>query len=99
MNVFGFNIQRSGGEQRSGSIENPTVPVSQTTEFMAFFGVGGANLPNVTIDSALTVPAVLAAVTFLSRTMATVPLHAYRDTKDGAVKLTGKTATTIHDAP
>jgi HK97 family phage portal protein len=99
MNVFGFNIERSGAEQRSGSIENPTVPVSQTTEFMAFFGVGRANLPSVTIDSALTVPAVLAAVAFLSRTMATVPLHAYRDTRDGAVRLTGKTAVTLHDAP
>lgn len=99
MNILGLQIGRSSGEQRSGSIENPTVPVSQTTEFMAFFGVGGANLSNVTIDSALTVPAVLAAVTFLSRTMATVPLHAYRDTKDGPVKLTGKTAVTIHDAP
>jgi len=96
---IGFEISRSASEQRSGSIENPTVPVSQTTEFMAFFGVGGANLPNVTIDSALTVPAVLAAVAFLSRTMATVPLHAYRDTNDGPVKLTGKTAVTLHDAP
>lgn len=96
---IGFEISRSDSEARSGSIENPAVPVSQTTEFMAFFGVGGANLPNVTIDSALTVPAVLAAVAFLSRTMATVPLHAYRDTNDGPIKLTGKTAVTLHDAP
>ncbi|AWC25462.1 phage portal protein, HK97 family [Aminobacter sp. MSH1] len=96
---IGFEISRSASEQRSGSIENPAVPVSQTTEFMAYFGIGGANLPNVTIDSALTVPAALAAVAFLSRTMATVPLHAYRDTNDGPVKLTGKTAVTIHDAP
>lgn len=94
---IGFEISRS--EQRSGSIENPAVPVSQTIDFMAFFGVGGVNLPSVTIDSALTVPAVLAAVAFLSRTMATVPLHGYRDTSEGPVKLTGKTAVTLHDAP
>jgi HK97 family phage portal protein len=96
MNLLGFDIRRA--EQRS-SIENPAVPVSQTAEFAAFFGLDSVKLPHVTIDSAMTVPAVLAAVTFLSRTMATLPLHAYRDTKDGATRLTGKTATTIHDAP
>ncbi len=95
MNFFGYKF---GGEKRSASIENPTVPISDEN-FLAFFGVNSVNLPNVTIDSALTVPAVLAAVAFLSRTMATVPLHAFRDTKDGPVKLTGKTAVTIHDAP
>jgi HK97 family phage portal protein len=95
----GFEFTRGATEQRSASIENPTVPVSQTAEFMSFFGMSPVNLPRVTVDSAMTVPAVMAAVAFLSRTMATVPLHAYRDTKDGAVKLTGKTAVTLHDAP
>lgn len=99
MNILGLNIQRAGGETRAGSIENPTVPVSQTTEFMTFFGIDSVKLPPVTIDNALTVPAVLSAVAFLSRTLATIPLHAYRSSKDGAVRLTGKTATTIHDAP
>lgn len=96
MNFLGFDIRRA--EHRSGSIENPTVPVSQTAEFMAFFGMDSTTLPRVTIDSALSVPAVLAAVAFLSRTLATLPLHAYRSGKDGAVRLSGKTATTIHDA-
>jgi HK97 family phage portal protein len=96
---IGFEFSRASGEARSGSIENPTVPVSQSTEFMAFFGLSSVKLPNVSIASALTVPAVLSAVAFLSRTMATLPLHAYRDTDKGAVRLTGKTATTIHDAP
>lgn len=95
---IGFEISRSGSETRA-SIENPTVPVSQTAEFMAFFGLESARLPNVTIDSALTVPAVACAVAFLSRTMATLPTHAYRDTKDGPARLTGKTAVTIHEAP
>lgn len=96
MNIFGFNI---GRETRAASIENPAVPVSQTAEFMAFFGLDSVKLPPVTIDSAMTVPAVLAAVAFLSRTMAALPLHAYRNSKEGATRLTGKTATTIHDAP
>lgn len=94
-----FEISRSGAERRVASIENPTVPVSQTAEFMSFFGLDAVRLPNVTIDSALTVPAVACAVAFLSRTMATLPMHAYRDTSDGAVRLSGKTAVTIHEAP
>ncbi|MEW9808590.1 phage portal protein [Mesorhizobium marinum] len=95
MKLFGFDIRR---EARSATIENPTVPVS-SENFLAFFGIDQANLPAVTIDKALTVPAVNAAVAFLSRTMASVPLHAYRDTKDGLQRLTGRTAITIHEAP
>lgn len=95
MKLFGLDIRRA---ERRSSIENPAVPVSQSSEFLALFGVGGANLPNVTIDSALTVPAVLAAVAFLSRTMAALPLHAYRSTKNGATRLTGRTAVTVHES-
>jgi HK97 family phage portal protein len=94
MKLFGI-----GREERSQSIENPTVPVSQTKEFLTFFGLDSVNLPHVTIDNALTVPAVIAAVAFLSRTMATLPLHAYRKTKDGPVKATGKLEIVVHDAP
>lgn len=94
-----FEVSRAASEARAGSIENPAVPISNSAEFLALFGLSPVKLPNVTIDTALTVPAVLAAVAFLSRTLATLPLHAYRDTKEGAVRLSGKTATTIHDAP
>ncbi|RVN04661.1 phage portal protein [Sinorhizobium meliloti] len=80
------------------SIENPTIPVS-AENFLTFFGVQTANLPAVTIDSALTVPAVWAAVAFLSRTLASLPLHAYRTTKDGPKKLGGKLEMVVHDAP
>ncbi|MEI5682346.1 MULTISPECIES: phage portal protein [unclassified Mesorhizobium] len=80
------------------TIENPTVPVS-AENFLAFFGVQSANLPNVTIDRALTVPAVWAAVAFLSRTLAALPLHAYRTTKDGPQKISGKLESVVHDAP
>lgn len=95
---IGFEISRSQVETRS-SIEDPTVAVSQTSEFMAFFGLDSVNLPHVTIDNALTVPAVSAAVAFLSRTMATLPLHAYRNTRDGAVRVSGKLQVVVHDAP
>ncbi|RVO55150.1 phage portal protein [Sinorhizobium meliloti] len=85
-------------QESRASIENPTVPVS-AENFLAFFGVQSANLPNVTIDSALSVPAVWAAVAFLSRTLASLPLHAYRATKDGAKRVSGKLETVVHDAP
>ncbi|MXN45913.1 phage portal protein [Shinella kummerowiae] len=80
------------------TIENPTVPVS-AENFLAFFGVQSANLPAVTIDNALTVPAVWAAVNFLSRTLAALPLHAYRKTKTGSERIGGMLATVVHDAP
>ncbi len=63
------------------------------------FGLGGATLPAVTIDSALTVPAVLAAVAFLSRSLAALPLHAYRKTGDGPEKIKGGLETLIHENP
>lgn len=97
MRIFGG--RRGSVETRAGSIENPTVPVSQTAEFLAFFGLDSVKLPNVTLDSALTVPAVACAVAFISRTLAAVPMHAYRRSKEGAVRLTGKTAVTIHENP
>lgn len=95
MKILGFEISR---ESRAATIENPTIPVS-SENFLAFFGVNGANLPNVTIDTALTVPAVAAAVAFLSRTMAALPLHAYRETKAGPTRLSGKIEAVVHDAP
>ncbi len=96
MKFLGFNINR---ETRSAtSPENPSVPVSDSN-FLAFFGLQSATLPSVTIESAMTVPAVLAAVTFLSRTMAAIPRHAYRRTKDGAERMTGRTAMVLHENP
>ncbi len=67
--------------------------------FLAFFGVSSANLPAVSIDSALAVPAVWAAVAFLSRTLAAIPLHPYRRTKNGPEKLEGKLAIVVHENP
>ena len=97
MKIFGYDIRRSG-EKRAATIENPTIPVSHEN-FLEFFGVNGANIPHVTIDSALQVPAVAAAVTFLSRTMAALPLHAYRRTKSGSERVGGKLEAVVHDAP
>lgn len=43
----------------------------------------------VNTDNALTVPAVFAAVEFISGTMAKLPLHVYRDEKGGSKKVNG----------
>lgn len=91
-------FRRQSAPEHRDSIENPTVPVS-ASNFLAFFGVQSQNLPAVTIDSALTVPAVLAAVAFLPRTLATLPLHAFRHSKDGAKRVGGKLEAVVHDAP
>jgi HK97 family phage portal protein len=81
---FAIEIGR-GPETRAASIENPTVPVGDTREFLAFFGMDSVALPSVTVASALRVPAVNAAVNFLSRTLAALPLHAF-NRKDGSVE-------------
>lgn len=96
MNLFGFEIRR--GETRAATVESPTVALS-SENILSFFGVGSASLPHVTIANALTVPAVLCAVSFLSRTLAAIPLHAYRKTEAGAERLTGATALTVHEFP
>lgn len=96
MNFLGMKIRRR--EARSATVESPTVALS-SENILSFFGIEKVSLPYVTISSALTVPAVLCAVTFLSRTLAAIPLHAYRKTADGAERLAGPTALTIHEFP
>lgn len=54
---------------------------------------------HVNIDTALKVPAVLAAVNFLSSTPAGLPLHVYRRAKSGREKIGGRLAALLHDAP
>lgn len=95
MKLLGFQI---GGEKRSASIENPTVPVS-SARFLEFFGVKSGNLPAVTIDNAMTVPAVVAAVSFLSGSMANLPLHAYRARKGNSERLAGGIQALVNEAP
>lgn len=96
MRFLGFKVER---ESRSAmSPENPTVPVS-AENFLGFFGLQGIDLPAVTTDTALKVPAVMAAVAFLSRTLAAVPKHAYRETGEGPVRVKGKLGTIVHKSP
>lgn len=91
-----FSVELSR-EQRA-SPEDPRVPIS-AENFLAYLGVQSANLPVVTLDSALTVPAFAAAVTFLPSTLADLPLHAYRKKPAGVEKAKGTIQGIINEAP
>lgn len=84
------------------SIENPRVPVSAADFWERFglpgYGVSAAGVA-VTTDNALGVPAVSAAVNFLSGTMASLPLHAYRRTRKGKERVGGQLKALLQDAP
>jgi HK97 family phage portal protein len=63
------------------------------------FGLSDVALPSVTTDSALTVPAFVAGVSFLSRSLAALPLHVFRKTDKGPEKIIGGLETLVHEAP
>ena len=69
------------------------------SNILQVLGIGDNVLPNVTLESALTVPAVAAASTFLPRTLAALPFHAFRKEKKGAKRIEGGLETLIHEAP
>lgn len=86
--------------EKRGNIEDPTVPISNSNIF-SFLGMeadGSTAGERVTIDSALGVPSVWAAVNFLSGTLAGLPLKVYRRTSEGREPVSGSLANLLHDA-
>ena len=78
-------LDRFRKTETRGSIEDPRVPIS-TTDFFRVMGWGelvSASGVTVNIDNALGVPALWAAVNFLSGTLAGLPLKVYRTTRGG----------------
>lgn len=84
-------------EQRS--IEDPRVPISNRS-ILAIFGIEDASAAGelVTVDSALGVPAVWAAVNFMAGTLAGLPMHLFRRSTQGRERATGELALLLHDA-
>jgi len=84
------------GEVRQLQItQNPTAE-----QLVAFYGLHNlSNLPHVTIDRALTVPSVFAAVAFLQRTLANLDLFAFRRTDNGDQRLGGRLGQIVSEAP
>lgn len=74
------------GTSEQRSLEDPSYNLSDNPEaLLGLLGVLNHNnaLPRVSIEAALTVPAVLCAVAFLSRTLASLPLHTFEAGQNG----------------
>jgi HK97 family phage portal protein len=86
-------------EARS-SLENPEIPISspQIIQILGAFGPSAAGV-NVTVENALGVPAVWAAVQFLSSTIASLPIHVYKKTDSGRERVNNELNAILHDAP
>jgi HK97 family phage portal protein len=94
MAVFDFFRRK---EDRN--LENPTSPVS-ASDFLQTMGWGdttAASGVSVTIDGALGVPAVWAAVNFLSGTIAGLPLQVYRRTESGRERVSGGVSAVLNE--
>lgn len=86
-------------EQRNA--EDPRIPVS-SAQFAEFFGMGtfgpSAAGVTVTIDTAMTCPAVWGAVNFLSSTLSAFPLHIYRRKGAARERVRGYLADRLHES-
>ena len=86
-------------KRESRNLEDPNAPVS-ATDFLHVMGWGETGTEAevvVNTDTALGVPAVWAAVNFLSGTLASLPLHVYRRTAEGRTRATGTLESILHD--
>lgn len=84
---------RHGRHAPGAAMEKRALQITQSAnpeEIMAFFGLNTEKLPLVTVSSALQVPAVSAAVGFLSRAMASLPLAPFREAPKGAKAIAGR---------
>lgn len=95
MKLFGWEI---GGAEQRIITKIPGIEQKGAT-ILSVLGMNDIDLPNINIDTALQSPAVLAAVTFLPRSLAALPLHVYRKTEEGPQKIAGGLETLIHEAP
>lgn len=86
-------------QETRASIENPDTPISSRA-ILEFFGYDGESIAGISInlDNALTVPAVLAAIEFLSSTIASLPLNHFKKTSSGREKQKSGLAIVLHDA-
>lgn len=82
------------------SIENPSVPLSSPDAHELLFGDAQSAGASVTERTALSVPAIWAAVNFLSSTVASLPLNLYQRTDKGRERAAADPLHFIlHDAP
>lgn len=89
--------------RKAAPVEQRSVQVAQSSQsFFELIGVGGQNTASgiaVTVDSALSVPAIFAAVNFISGTFAGLPLNLFQRDGDKRQKVSGTPlAVLLHDA-
>lgn len=82
------------------SAENPQVPLSSPQAFATLFGEEWTSAAGVTVtrEAALGVPAVLAAVDFLSSTIASLPLHVFERQGDARERVGGNIDALLNSA-
>lgn len=92
-------FQRLFGSEQRGTLNDPRVPISDENiiQFLGLESETSTGEP-VTIEKALAVPSVWAAVNFLSDTMATLPLQLFRRNDEEVEQVTGDLATTLQEA-
>lgn len=82
-NLFGST------ERRNGSLENPTVALSDSPSLLSLFRSSSSfSGEAVTEETALAVPSLLAAVNVISGTIASLPLQLFKNTPEGRQKST-----------
>ena len=90
-------FNRKKPEQRG--LENPETPISNEN-ILQMFGadaMSSAGVP-VTLNNAMGVPAVMAAIQFLSGTIAGLPLNVFEKTGEGREKMKSGLQNILHDA-
>ena len=87
--------KRSEPEPEQRSLENPAVGLSSVFEEAITESAG----ETVNRETALSVPAVWAAVNVLSSTIAALPLNVYRRDGDDRQRVSGPIQRLLHDAP
>lgn len=94
-----MNLGWFGKKKESRNIQDPQHPIS-TSDLNKIFGWGSVSSSGVTVteESALSVPAVWAAVNFLSGTIASLPLNVYIKTEEGREKSKQPIQSIVHDA-
>lgn len=93
-----LNLFRKRNIEARNSIEDPRVPISSST-ILSFFGLEESSSSGglVTTESALGVPAIWAAVNFLSGTLAGLPLHVYKRVGDSRERQSGTIDRLLND--
>lgn len=87
-------------KRENRSVVMADVRVSDATGMVQILGLDGFSAgETVTVDSALGVPAVSAAVNFYSRSLASLPLHVYRKDGDGQKRATDGVEPLLNEAP